>query len=68
MKKSLIVVLLIIVLIILLLFIYKRSNKLTCTYNEDYEDIKIENKIIAILYKMNIYYIIRKIIKGQYGK
>lgn len=60
-RNMLIAVLIIIILIILSFFIYKYSNKLTCTYNENYEDIKIENKIV-FNFKEEIYEQIDKMI------
>ena len=45
-RKFFVLVSIIILFIILAIFIYKRSNKLTCIYNENYEDIKIENEIV----------------------
>lgn len=46
MKKIYIFIAVLIIIIILGLFIYRRSNKLICTYNENYEDIKIVNEIV----------------------
>lgn len=35
-----------IILVIVLLLVCGCSKKLTCTYNQDYEDIKINNKVV----------------------
>ncbi len=50
-----------IIIFLVLFFICGCSNKLTCTYEEDYEDLKIENKII-FNFKNNKYKQIDKMI------